>query len=759
MRAVGILFLLVSLLVVQAGAQTTTRVSVATDGTQANMPVLQMGISADGNTIVFSSMASTLVADDTNNLTDIFVHDRRTGVTRRINLQPNGDESTGFPGLSTFWSQVASADGQFVIFESSDPELLPEKTTLVSDVFVHDRDADGNGIFDEDTAELPGGEVVPGTRNTRVSVSAGGGELNGFSRNGTISGNGRFVAFESNSISIGAPNVGVSSLFLKDRETGDVELISRSSSGVAGNLLSSLSSVSHTGRHIAFGSAATNLVAGDTNNSGDIFVHDRVTDRTVRVNVASDGTQANGLSTRPYISGDGRYVVFTSDSTNLVEGDTNGAWDVFLHDRDADGDGDFDLPDPVSTVRVNLQPDGSESAGLLPTGSGILPSISSNGRYIGFSTSAADLVAGDTNGIVDSFVLDRDTDENGIFDEPGTAQIRRVSVGPGGVQGNSAGDVWTQMANQFALFGSRSSNLVENDTNGIFAMDAFVFGPLGNEVEPPLVGPPTLIFPQFLNGEIDVAAGQISPQVLVPNRSRIILINNSDTADNGQVRFQDAGGSPSPVPAQGETSAIVPYNLGPWSTTDFQTDGTGPLQTGVIEVVSALGAESKVEGTEAFEVLGRFVSVGSSEPADSGRVYVSVDGSENTGVAIYNPDRGMAIQLTLVLRDSSGAQQATRDIELAPGAQLVQFVTEDGLFKTFLDTQPQGFKGTLQITSDGAKPFSLIGLLQKLDSGALIGCACVRQRDVARQIDLSSVCGRRVRKSVARSLPTRPESF
>jgi Tol biopolymer transport system component len=113
---------------------------------------------------------------------------------------------------------------------------------------------------------------------------------------------------------------------------GTTERVSVSSDGIQGNADSNYSSISADGRQVAFETASTNLVVGDTNDSFDVFIHDRVSGETTRVSVASDGTQGNDSSFWPSISADGRYVAFSSYASNLVDGDTNGWEDIFVHD-------------------------------------------------------------------------------------------------------------------------------------------------------------------------------------------------------------------------------------------------------------------------------------------------------------------------------------------------------------------------------------------------------------------------------------------
>src|SRR5688572_5428087 len=145
------------------------------------------------------------------------------------------------------------------------------------------------------------------------------------------------------------------------------------------------------GRYVAFASTSPSLVPGDTNAKGDIFVHDRVTGVTDRVSVASDGAQADETSSFFSISGDGRYVAFANTASSLVPGDTNGSFDVFVHDRDTG-----------TTERVSVASDESEA-----NAASYIPAISADGRYVGFAALASNLAPGDTNQVYDVFVRDR----------------------------------------------------------------------------------------------------------------------------------------------------------------------------------------------------------------------------------------------------------------------------------------------------------------------------------------------------------------
>ncbi len=201
-------------------------------------------------------------------------------------------------------------------------------------------------------------------------------------------------------------------------------------------------SISADGRMVAFDSWATNLVTGDTNGEGDIFVHDRVTGITERVSVASDGAESNGLSVHPFLSADGRSVGFHSSGSNLVAGDTNGKWDTFVHDR-ASG----------ITERVSVSSDGTQS-----NGTSYKATISSDGRFVSFDSSGSNLVAGDTNGVWDVFVRDR-----------AASVTHRVSVASDGSQA-SGGQSVISADGRFVAFESGDPNL----EGAVLTTDIFV---------------------------------------------------------------------------------------------------------------------------------------------------------------------------------------------------------------------------------------------------------------------------------------------
>jgi len=320
--------------------------------------------------VTFNTDANNLVPGDTNGTFDIFVHDRQSGTTERINVDSNGNQ-----GNNGAFSSALSADGRYVAFRSQASNLVPGDTNGFEDVFVRDRQ---NGTTE------------------RVSVDSNGNQGNFFSlfQFPAISADGRFVIFISYASNLVPGDANDTwDVFLHDRQNSTTIRVNVDSNGVEANNGSSSfwASINEDGNFAAFGSDADNLVPGDTNGQNDIFVRDIQTGTTERVSVDSNGNEANGYSDAPRLSADGRYVSFYSDANNLVPNDTNGTTDIFVHDRQTG-----------QTERVNIDSSGTQ-ANSYSYGS----DISADGKIITFSTSASNLVLGDTNGTWDVFVQDR----------------------------------------------------------------------------------------------------------------------------------------------------------------------------------------------------------------------------------------------------------------------------------------------------------------------------------------------------------------
>ena len=238
-------------------------------------------------------------------------------------------------------------------------------------------------------------------KTTLVSVNGARQPANSDSSVQAISADGRIVAFSSLASNLVPGKPEGWQVYVRDRARAKTGLVSVSSARVPANGGCVLAQLSADGRFVAFLTKAKNLVPGDTNHRGDVFVRDRARATTRRVSVSSTGAQALGGSGRMglAISGTGRFIAFWSDAPNLVAGDTNAVWAVFMRDRFKG-----------TTVRV------SEGA--------FDPAISSDGRYVTFA-SGAELTPGDTNAALDVFVWDRIAK---------TTEL--ISVSSAGVQGN-----------------------------------------------------------------------------------------------------------------------------------------------------------------------------------------------------------------------------------------------------------------------------------------------------------------------------------
>lgn len=367
--------------------------------------------------------------------------------------------------------------------------------------------------------------VSSGTGTTAyVSVSSTGQQGNGNSYWGNgpsdryISGDGRFVAFQSESNNLAPGDAGlISDIFVRDTLLGVTECVSVSSAGVHSNQASNMPSISADGRFVAFDSVASNLVAGDTNDQRDVFVHDRLTGATELVSVWNGGAQGNNYSQRPSISADGRFVAFESVATNWIPSKTVAVGDIFVRDRLL-GTTEWINPNLNGLPNNNhhsgkssISDDGryvafeSLAGGLAPTSfnttyspqiyvrdrqtatsewisvcalipfqpcASYEPSISGDGRFVAFESDSIDLVPGDTNGYRDVFVRDRQTATTERV-SVSTSGAQTVTVGPSVSVGSSShGSI--SRDGRYVAFDSFATNLDPIDVQPFNFQDIFV---------------------------------------------------------------------------------------------------------------------------------------------------------------------------------------------------------------------------------------------------------------------------------------------
>jgi Tol biopolymer transport system component len=409
---------------------TTDRVSVSTAGAAGDDDSQLAAVSGDGRFVAFRSLASTLVPGDTNGVGDVFVHDRSTGVTERVSVDSRERQAVGDQGgvLDTnFGPPAISGDGRYVVFASSAPNLVKSDRNQVADIFVRDRAAgttervsvagrktEANGesshpaispdgrfvafgsladnLVAGDTNFAPDVFLVDRQAGTveRVSLSSTGEQADNTSDGPAVSADGRFVAFASTASNLVPDDTDdASDVFVRDRQGGTTESISIVSPPEGLGAHSGSAAISADGRYVAFDSWEPDLVPGDANNSFDVFVRDRATGVLERVSVDSAGVEGDDWSLAPALSADGRYVAFQSFAGNLVPGDTNNDFDVFVHDRQAG-----------TTIRASVTTAGAEGGFQLGS---LNPALSADGRVVAFDSEAA-LVPEDGGFPVDVFV-------------------------------------------------------------------------------------------------------------------------------------------------------------------------------------------------------------------------------------------------------------------------------------------------------------------------------------------------------------------
>jgi Tol biopolymer transport system component len=285
----------------------TVLVSASSDGIPADGASFSPSISGDGRLIAFVSDAGNLAPRDTNGVSDVFVRDWQNGKTELVSARPDGAAANG-----PSFSPVISGDGSAIAFASGASNLLADANDAV-DLFARD---------------------LQQKRTELVSATAGGQPANGWSGSPAISHDGQVIAFVSAATNLAPGDTSPrAKLLVRDRRTGKTELASVNARGEPANGESAFPAISRDGQIVAFVSGADNLVAGDANQAEDVFVRDRQAKTTELASVAAGGGTADGPSVAVSLSDDGRLLVFQSGAANLVTGDTIGEPDIFVRDR------------------------------------------------------------------------------------------------------------------------------------------------------------------------------------------------------------------------------------------------------------------------------------------------------------------------------------------------------------------------------------------------------------------------------------------
>lgn len=424
--------------------------SVSSAEGQADALAGWASMSADGRLVAFWSPASNLVSGDTNGTSDVFVRDRQAGTTSRVSMANDGAQANDWSGQPSI-----SSSGRFVAFRSLARNLTTDPPGTAGNVYLRD---------------------LVANRTIRVSSAPDGAAANGECFVPSVSGDGRFVVYTSLASNL-IPGVSGSQVYLYDALLGRTTLVSKAVDGTPGDLGSAFGTISADGRFVAFVSAATNLVPGATVAGKQVLVLDRETGLLECVSGAPGDMPANGGIVTynwdergPSLSADGRYVAFASAATNLVEGfvDDNFDGDVYVRDRvtgktsaasvtnndvvlgghwqSISADGRYiaflvrwtPLIQTVA-VRDRLQDrtiafTESVSRQLITAGSGPemtdFVAISPSGRRVTISSKLSNLVAGDTNGQQDLY---------GFGPSGGGAVwLQSITVAPGAVAGGAS---------------------------------------------------------------------------------------------------------------------------------------------------------------------------------------------------------------------------------------------------------------------------------------------------------------------------------
>ena len=425
---------------------------VSKTGSEDSRLTTSNSVSADGRYVVYTSKAPELAGNDSNGAEDVFVRDNQTKTVTLISRNPARASGNG-----NSFNPVISRDGEFVVFVSNASDLVSGDANGASDLFVWERSQpntltliskvnvgttsgdrasinpiiSGNGqyvVFTSLATNLVDGDgnakqdVFVWERSTKTTklVSHANGNTNssnGTSENAAISDDGRLITFTSDGTNLVTGATTGKQIFLWNRQTSGISLVSQNSAGAIANADSGSAVISGDGLYIAFTSNATNLFGTDSNAAQDVFIRDLAKNTTAAVSVdnlgaygtAIGGAMASGaFASSPVISSYGGkvYIAFTSTFNTLVATDNNTAQDVFVREIDINDSS------KSRTILVSVDKDGAASgtgtgaSGAFGGTGSFAPLISQDGRFVAFASYSNNLVVSDTNGAQDIFVRD-----------------------------------------------------------------------------------------------------------------------------------------------------------------------------------------------------------------------------------------------------------------------------------------------------------------------------------------------------------------
>lgn len=377
--------------------------SVATDGTRSTRASIHPSISPDGRFVTFESLGLNLVTGGANGHSQIYVRDTCFGVasgcnpyTALVSAAPDGSEADS----DCFFPSV-SADGRFVAFESAASNLVPGASNGMIQVLLHDRDASGSGVFDQ-----PGN-----TTDILVSIGTDNKPANMNAMSPSLNADGRYVAFDSSADNLVSNDTNASGdVFVRDTceaaPAGCRPATARATVATNGTQSENgsygrFSSISGDGRFVAFESTSISLVPGFAfGGAAAVFLRDTCLSvpagcvpSTIGISIDSAGQPRVGAF--PSMSADARFIVFVSEG--LIPGDTT-VQNVYVRDT-CQGAPAGCLP---RTAQASIG-----KGGIQPNDSSFVPSISADGRFVGFQSKATNLAENnpnDTNGDPDFFV-------------------------------------------------------------------------------------------------------------------------------------------------------------------------------------------------------------------------------------------------------------------------------------------------------------------------------------------------------------------